>query len=142
MNVYVILSNEWVVMVALNFITKNNYFQDHCVIIIETITVCFSMLRVLKPNDFFESLSPISWIQLYAFHLFWIIILYLQSKYGSRFFLPKKWRRKVYEEYLHSVYDSSTYISILQWQLCTNLIQEFLVLPLYVKNIVSLFCFL
>ena len=96
-NSYIIWSNIWIVMIALNIIFKTrciiNVWIMNCIVI----TIWFSCLSILKPNNYFPSLSLNAAGNLSTFHFLCIILIWIQSKLGSRFFLPRSYRRKTYD---------------------------------------------
>ena len=107
-NSYIIWSNIWIVMIALNIIFKTrciiNIWIRNCIVI----TIWFSCLSILKPNDYFPSLSLNAAVNLSTFHFFCIILIWIQSKSGSRFFLPRSYRRKTYDTVLFKNYPLNT----------------------------------
>ena len=111
-NSYIIWSNIWIVMIALNIIFKTrciiNIWIRNCI----AITIWFSCLSILKPNDYFPSLSLNAAVNLSTFHFLCIILIWIQSKCGSRFFLPRSYRRKTYDTVLFKNYSLNAGIRI------------------------------
>ena len=99
-NSYIIWSNIWIVMIALNIIFKTRWIINIWIRNCIAITIWFSCLSILKPNDYFPSLSLNAVVNLSTFHFFCIILIWIQSKSGSRFFLPRSYRRKTYDTVL------------------------------------------
>ena len=105
-------------MTALNIIFKTrciiNIWIMNCIVI----TIWLSCLSILKPNDYFPSLSLNAAVNLSTFHFLCIILIWIQSKCGSRFFLPRSYRRKTYDKYMHWVmadYNSRCSLKCLKW---------------------------
>ena len=103
MNSYIIWSNIWIVIIVLHIIFKTrciiNIWIMNCIVI----TIWFSCLSILKPNDYFPSLSLNASVNLSTFHFLCIIFIWIQSKLGSRFFLPRSYRRKTYDTVLFKI---------------------------------------
>ena len=102
-NSYIIWSNIWIVMITLNIIFKTrciiNFWILNCIMII----TWFSCLSILKPNNYFPSLSQNEAVIFSTFHFLCIILIWIQSKLGSRFFLPRSYRRKIYDTVLFKI---------------------------------------
>ena len=121
---YVIFSNIWVVLIIVNAFLKTRCFVNFGIMSVVMLTICLSSLSILKPNDYFQSLSLSSASNLSIFHSMCIFFIYLQSKYGSRFFLPKLLRSKIYDKFKNNVYSDFNSLKSLQCQKWTNYILE------------------
>ena len=66
----------------------------------------------------------ITWaIKFMLFNIMYAGILYLQLQYGSRFFLPNRYRKKVYDGYMHSLLELPEY-SQTYCDLCLNSLED------------------
>ena len=132
--VYVILTNESLFLIILNWILKTRFQQDNGVIFIEITSVCLACLSILKPNEYFPSISAPLWFLMFLFHTACIAVMHFQRSYGSRFFLPRKFRNKVYEKYLVTVSSDLRQDTFLQWIIWTNSVNgKFSIMPLLIN---------
>lgn len=122
---YILISQFWLLFIVLNFIFKyrvvpcqyNQWLFPMPLII--SFVICIAGCQSIMPSAFYTGYSNFGFLGVYGTSIVEIFVLNLQYKYGSRFCLPRKWRRKHYDDYLHStVYSEVEEIG--EWQICVN----------------------
>ena len=98
--VYLILSNIYFINIALNIIGRS-WVSDHpSSIVLKSLFIGIYPFTKLGPNLWVEGYNKAWLINYFIFQSIQIIIISLQWRYGSLFFLPGKCRKKTYDIYV------------------------------------------
>ena len=97
--IYFILSNPYIINIVMNIIGRSCVSDHPASMILNSLFIGIFPFTKLGPYRWADGYNH-TWLIIYLmFQSVQIIILSLQWKLGTLFFLPNKWRRKLYDKY-------------------------------------------
>lgn len=102
---YFILSNIWMINIGLNFVFRVKFTQFVGFQVFASMLICFFQVEYFNIDASKNNYNMSYVLTLFIVHLIQIWILQLQNKKGSHFWLPSKWKPRVYQKYLKKCTD-------------------------------------
>lgn len=102
-NLYLGLSNVWVTNILLNLTFRSRSGLNVIPSLAFSFLLCvFPSLHIID-TKFWDPFSFSFYMKFILLHCVQIVILTLQKRFGSYFFLPSRWRRRVYDKFVKSI---------------------------------------
>lgn len=108
---YSFMSNVWVISIICNIISKRTVWDSLWLMIAKAFLIGITPYSYLKVNSLGSGFWRSEIIEFLALQSVLICILYFQTTHGSRFFLPDKYRSKIYESYVRNMATTDTDLS-------------------------------
>ena len=101
--VYMALSNVWIVNLVLNILLETHFVLPVPLMLTTSMIILGFAYSPFVPSDWVEGYATTLVAKTFLVHLWAIFVLWLQKRHGSLFFLPRRFRTRVFDYFIRQL---------------------------------------
>ena len=121
---YALMSNIWAVNILLNCVLRIRYMIPAPLMVAYSMIICGFGCSPFMPSDWVEGFGLDLMVKVFLVHLITIAVLCVQHYYGSLFFLPQRFRKRLLDTYLKQIEIKDQQNKHEYWRIWMNRLDE------------------